>query len=184
MSSAATALHPTATTATSSFLVRGACRRMRGSSSSVSSSPMKKGTQHRRLHLRQISCAASSLKAVAEGGAQDIKSILGSFFGGGGEKKEARRTEAKEALLDAIAGTERGVKASDTRALSHTIHSFSSRFTCLLLFHLSQTPPVMVMSGDEHVRIPLACVDKPLSHDANETNRIEWNGRTVGEGDG
>lgn len=75
---------------------------------------------------RRISCAAATgpgrvgrvlpPKTRAEGGAQDIMALFASFFnggGGGGEKNEARRAAAKEALLDAIAGTARGVTATE-----------------------------------------------------------------------
>lgn len=80
----------------------------------------------------RISCASSSAstgpggagrvlppKTRAEGGAQDIKALFGSFFNGGGrggKKNDARRTAAKETLLEAIAGTARGVKATEEDA--------------------------------------------------------------------
>jgi hypothetical protein len=112
-----------ATTTTSSRRGGGARASTRSSSSLVGTLQSKTRRQQQQQRA-SISCAASTTqlapKSRAEGGAQDIASFFGSLFsgggGGGGGKKEARRVEAKEALLDAIAGTERGVKATEEDA--------------------------------------------------------------------
>jgi len=78
-----------------------------------SRNPMHAHRRAGRASPRQTSCAASaSTSAPAAPSAPDVGAWLSGLFGGGKAKKEEQRKEAKYALLDAIVGTERGVKAS------------------------------------------------------------------------